>query len=211
MSRSFYIYETQFKGVEDMEKIKLTVEQGKAIESLLVVMSADGILNEFARGVSSSCGSCWQYLNELPMSELARALLVGYEVEETFKVGDWVSLIGSPLTTFKIYAVRNSHAVPDWLKGIYDCGDTDVRDWMQFNTIRHATPEEIKAEQERRVWKSIGRRYQEIKVGDISIFKDNTFGRIVNVELAIRDFECGHIVKLYPIETAIDLRVESDD
>lgn len=94
-------------------------------------------------------------------SDVAKALWIGYEVEEKFKIGDWVTPVEGDLNlpdgmiAAQIVKIVNNQFVY-W-------NDTNNRNIQRF---RHATPEEIKAEQERRVWAGIGREVNEVREGD---------------------------------------------
>ena len=71
-------------------------------------------------------------LNELTLDELARAIYVGYEVEEKFKVGDWL--------------VNNRNGM------IFQIEDRqEDKDIARMNHIRHATESEI-AEEKNVAW-----------------------------------------------------------
>lgn len=97
-------------------KIKLTAEQGKAMESLLdkikgsdnfVFKNKDTVLDYFASDVFFSDR---EPLNTLTLGELATALYVGYEVEheldKELKVGQFVSISGD---TFVVAKTGSSH------------------------------------------------------------------------------------------------------
>jgi len=145
-----------------MEKVKLTREQAEALEKavnrydkdLTVVRHAERYLLEEDE----------RKLTELTTVEIAKALYIGYEVEETFKVGDLVKCNwGSGEYEDKVYEIVNISSVKDreieinWLDNPYP-----MKEWL-----RHATPEEIAEEKQRRWWASHGREVWELRKGDV--------------------------------------------
>lgn len=86
-------------------------------------------------------------LHDWSASKVAKALYKGYEVEPQYKVGDW------------IYSI-NSRAVGKVVRVGNDFVEIDNAEGATFNYIRHATPEEIQAEKDRRKW-------AEIEEGDV--------------------------------------------
>src|SRR5690625_1538506 len=112
-------------------------------------------------------------------SQLVRALHFGYEVEPEFKVGDWVfwetkSNGPIPKTAFKIETIIKDGVYPDEWPSPYAGGEP-----IPIEELRHATPEEIAAEKERRWWAKHGRNLWELRKGDLLI--DKHFGKIAEV------------------------------
>lgn len=74
-----------------MEKLKVNRELGLALKDLIARSRKDYpfeyILNQHAHIKSGTGekwkGDKWKYLNELSLSEMAQAIYIGYEVEET--------------------------------------------------------------------------------------------------------------------------------
>lgn len=91
---------------------------------------------------------------DMSTATLAKALLIGYEVEPEFKRGDWVKNVYND--DVGIVTELGS----SYLK--YDDGLSDG-----FHNFRHATPEEIAEEKQRRFWHENGREIWEIKEEDI--------------------------------------------
>ena len=97
-------------------KIKLTAEQGKAMENLLeIIGTEDGLVFKNKGTVLDYFASDVFYkqrepLNTLTLGELATALYVGYEVEheldKELKVGQFVSISGN---TFVVAKTGISH------------------------------------------------------------------------------------------------------
>lgn len=65
-----------------MEKQKVTKEQGKRLDYFTNIedFNPNGLLREHARGLINPENRC---LNELNSLDMARCLLIGYEVEKT--------------------------------------------------------------------------------------------------------------------------------
>lgn len=176
------------------EKVKLTQEQADAIElhNKSNDSGSDGILNKHARNYRSFVSENWGYpyeaLNDLEISKLAKALYIGYEVQPEFKVGDWV-----------VVRFEGEDWVTDLTRqnefgGFY----TDSRlpgekqKFYRVSILRHATPEEIAQEKQRRWWAKHNRDVWELKEKDelysmtsscrydvVHVFKDGS----VNLEI----------------------------
>src|SRR5699024_10634960 len=91
--------------------------------------------------------------HSISVDDLIKALYIGYEVEPEFNGGDWVHVSWS----------NNNPSVHKVIKtGVRStCGNKNgiEIDWggsptPPLDIIRHATPEEIEQEKERRWWKS---------------------------------------------------------
>lgn len=161
-----------------MEKVKVTREQAEAVDAL----------REIAK--------------EMLVVDLLRAIKEGYEVEPEYKPGDWIVRIKSNMSgdlpeglVFKVTETACTKTV----RG--DNGRRHIKD-----NIRHATPGEIKAEQERRVWAKIGRRPREFRLGDA--YENNkgiiyTFDKPGRIN-AIEDmYDRGSLKGIYPAESFI--------
>ena len=130
------------------EKVKLTRNQVEALrnavgrygEDLTVIRHAERYFHKEDE----------QVLTELTTAEVAKALYIGYEVEETFEVGDWVKDT-STNAVIKINDRQHRNNLID----------------PRHTTIRHATPEEIAKEKQRRWWAKHGRDVWELRDGDL--------------------------------------------
>lgn len=131
-------------------------------------------------------------------AKVARALLIGYEAEETFKVGDWVVWETEYETlTLKIEKIK----VRETGMKVFSTDEFS----MEY-IKRHATPEEIKAEKERRVWKSIGREVREFRVGDAYENLNgltHTIDRIERILVVEGLYEKGKLKGFYPVESSV--------
>src|SRR5690625_2713388 len=139
-----------------MEKVKLTQEQADAIKKL----KAEASNKEIIYMNTSPFGGIHldkdkQTIFEMDLDELIRALYIGYEVESEFKVGDWV------VTSDFLEPIRKVKEVNDRL-----LVDNTGIVWRDFGEIRHATPEEIAKEKQRRWWNKHKRELWEIREDD---------------------------------------------
>src|SRR5699024_1047502 len=98
-------------------------------------------------------------LNALSTDEFIRALYIGYEVEETYEVGDWVYVEAPKEGLPNVYQVMNADKYSVNLDRLY--GN------FKNSKLRHATPEEIAEEKQRRWWAKHGRNVWELREGDL--------------------------------------------
>lgn len=155
-----------------MEKVKVTREQAECIKSFennKVVALKHWVTDSFE---VSKC------LKKLTLDELARCLYSeeGYEVEEEFKVGDWVNFEDDTCSDCitKIIDIQ-----PIYNRVQY----YGVSGWQNINSIqRHATPSEIAQEKERRWWGKHGRDVNEYRLNDIVKIKNDSQTIIAAVE-----------------------------
>lgn len=164
-----------------MSKVLLTREQAEAIEHGLTAESSickgspSNLINLYSHNKYSFDGFSGRLrpINDLTVSKLAKALYIGYEVEETFEVGDWVvrtKELGHQNfyegKIFKVKRIDKGH-----LTGQRVVVDNDDNSEHVFENIRHATPEEIAEEKQRRWWGENGRDVWELKQGDVVMGK----------------------------------------
>lgn len=145
-----------------ISKITLTKEQAAAIELFLEHHKGDKafLLNLHAQG-NQWTGKIYPAMNGLDQSDMARALLIGYDVELGYKAGDYVVRKDGETFSTRSRVAKVAKLFSDNAILIVDGGT------VPFANIRHATPEEIKAEKERQLWASLGREVGEFKVGDV--------------------------------------------
>lgn len=157
-------------------KIKLTKKQSDFIENALSSgMDKEEILNAFAKRNAFEKHTNHS-LHGLCVMDLARALLIGYEIESEFKAGDWVvftyqdgKVAVGKITKF--HPGDNDHAYLDIPLNRDDGLFVNCR----LCNLSHATPEEIKDEKERRLWAEIDRPVGKFVIGDIGIAVDDTY------------------------------------
>ena len=114
---------------------------------------------------------------------LTKALVLGYEVEPEFKVGDKVifkymkkiCIFGEIVELNQklgvLYAKVNDPEYP-------------VPQEVQASSLKHATPEEIEIEKERRFWLRNGRAVWELRKNDVLIAEDGEYVVVVEMVLA---------------------------
>lgn len=201
------------------EKVKLTSVQVDAIEHLKKgKFSDESIIDAHVRNPNGWTLDENVALNRMPLIKLVDALRIGYEVEPQFKVGDWVVRTTNqeddrlPFRTGRLFKIQNA------LNGRY----LDKEEFRHDpEALRHATLEEIKAEKERRLWKSIGREVGELKERDIVIYENKYFRLFNNMGCEIYGFHMdpvyasklyghGNIKDFYPAESFISFESEDE-
>src|SRR5699024_5720744 len=164
------------------EKVKLTREQAEAIKSI-----RGDINGGFTPGnIRTQLKKQWMSkpyatLNELPFEQFIVAVLGDYEVEETFEVGDLVVREREGIKhekdlyrkgrLFEIYAIDENLSCPVICKEM----GGHVKE-----SLRHATPEEIAEEKQRRWWSKYGREVWELKENDL-LYYDDEFKEVEGV------------------------------
>ena len=96
----------------------------------------------------------------ISLDELKVIFESGYEVKPEFKVGDWV------------YDIQCNKVARIDHRGVDDIRvwvDDEDYNFFAIVNIRHATPEEIEEEKERRWWKKHGREFRQLKQNDLII------------------------------------------
>lgn len=156
-----------------------------------------------------------EVLNGMDAEKLVLAVHGHCEVEPTYKVGDWVVYSDE---FYEVYQV-----VPGGMKVHIKNSKGSTIAYMPIQNIRHATPEEIKAEKERRVWAKLGRETKQFRVGDIVINKSTiapcVIGRtcypsdgFIDSRTAERWYEEGKVSGIHPAESFVSFEEgESDD
>lgn len=129
------------------EKVKLTQEQAWMIEN------HRGSFERLMRKHHTK--NCPTYIDELTTQQVVDAYFGGYEIEETFEVGDWV------MNT----SINKSHELKEEL-----CVKINANRGY-YKHLRHATPEEIAEEKQRRWWAKHGRNVFEFKKGDLIVHR----------------------------------------
>lgn len=153
-----------------MEKVVLTQEQADEIEiQKKEFRTSDVVVRRIL--TENMYTNRHEVFHSMTIDDVIRALYIGYEVEKNFEVGDWVVVDGYSedydgkiLEITEIYKgalnLRYCKFSPSTDGGHNFCLDS-------VTDIRHATPEEIEGEKERRWWKKHGRDVWELKINDI--------------------------------------------
>ncbi len=166
-----------------MSKPIITQEQADAIEQLRRHWSDDEIIARSVKGrvFGQPYNDCYKHLEKNSLFNLTRALERGYEVEPEFKVNQWVTHESG--TVSKITSIDDRGIITtDHILNRRD----QYGKYVYMNTVamyfRHATPEEIAKEKERRFWAKYDRDVWELFEGDIlKRLTDNEFVYVVEV------------------------------
>lgn len=152
------------------EKVKLTQEQADAMDYALEkhnrTLLVKTYVNQFKREADSRFVDKLEILYKLTYDEFFKSIYIGYEVESEFEVGDWVvNALGNIGHIKRIERRRlNKHIYHGlWFRE----RDVVKMDCVRSTFQRHATPEEIAEEKQRRWWAKNGRDVWELKKGDV--------------------------------------------
>src|SRR5699024_7570743 len=166
-----------------MEKVKLTQEQAWMIEN------HGGAIERLMR--KHHMKNCPTYIDELTTLQVVDAYFGGYEVEETFKVGDWVvrtkELGHQNFYEGKIFKIKRIDK--GYLTGDLLVVDNDDNSEHLFENIRHATSEEIAEEKQRRWWAKHGRKPLELKINDVLLRNDGAYVSVFHVDESQEQYE----------------------
>lgn len=171
-----------------IEKVKLTREQATAIEGLRENKFENDTIVHNAVSVKltgNGIGRWFETLSAMDLDTLIKALYVGYEVESNFQFGDWVV----DQTNNRITVLVSKDFIEDLQIGL-------------IKNYRHATPEEITKEKERRFWKAIGREVGEFGHSDILMDDCGRVYRTFEVN-AKEVYKSGKLKGFYPAESFI--------
>lgn len=169
-----------------MEKVKLTPEQAEAIEKWKGMANNKQILHAFiGNGKEYGWLDELECLKSLSFEEMALVLCDWYEIEEPYKVGDWLH-VTTPNFDFvaKVIGERDEYTE-------FDNGKK-----LSAFEFRKATTEEIATEKERRKWAAIGRRVGEFKKGDIVRVVDKGGSNLQVGEIGELGNRCGNAFKV---------------
>jgi hypothetical protein len=185
-------------------KLQVTAEQKTALD--LYIDSHGTKLWKFEND-RDTWTNVYKSIKNLSFDEMATALYVGYEVPAPkIKVGDWVV-----------------PAKAEWLsssRGI-KCAEVETADRntmrlkgcdgpYTYDFVRLATPNEV-------FWAKMGRKENEVRVGDIIVDDDGSLYRVVDsgafideisIEDAVELSEAGEIYTIYPAESAVEFPKE---
>lgn len=143
------------------EKVKITKEQAAAIERYKKEL-IDSVDEQYRFGVKRTPYEWAEPLVELGGEQVLNTLRNGYEVEPEFEVGDWVATIHNEAPIiFKVKSIQQTVVDSDHLMG------SGYERIFNISEIRHATPEEIAKEKQRRWWNEHYRKVWELKKGDV--------------------------------------------
>lgn len=177
--------------MESVSKVVLTKEQVDAIEKRkLYFNDSDERLIDFQYHIHSDsntddtkyCNDS-ECLNDISPIDLAKALLIGYEIEQPkFEVGDIVTHVKGAFKGAKSLIFVGEDLVK--IKG------EEVTLFLLEN-IRHATKEEI-------FWAELGREVGEFREGDVRIKHNGDAIVVCNEDYANEHYKKGNLKGFYP-------------
>lgn len=178
-----------------MKTILLTPKQHAALE---LYQSNGHTLEQFVVHGKKGFHGDYEPLKGLRIDVMARLLYQpdSYVVEESYAVGDRVKYPRDYGYVYGIYERRNENVIYAYW------GGSDRTTYVSAKIVERMTPEDIKDEQEGKVWKSIGRTVGEIKPGDIGT--DTLGRRYTNVHELQTLHKNGDLFRLYPAESFIE-------
>ena len=184
-----------------MDKLTISKEEEKLIgEYREVVPEAHRWIEQFRKYQKAPFNAAqFTPLLDFTPQQFALLLCGWYEVEEPLKVGDWAvhkkrGYIGRVITEHAMNRVKS-----------------DARPSLQtpIEHFRHATPDEIAQEVERRKWAAVDRKVNEYKEGDI--FKNGDMLHVVTglgdprlVYEGFEPFSKSEITMVVPVEQRFD-------
>lgn len=181
------------------EKVKITQEQADAIKGHTENWSESSLV---IRHNNRTIFEGYESLYKLDVDTLIRALYIGYEIEPRYEMDDFVRYWKTDCVT----AIGMITHI-DYEKGLVQFDNTTFTKKIHDIT-GYATPEEIKAEKERRVWKSIGREVGEIYEGDIGVA--NSGQRILSKSEIEAAYKHDSLIGLYPNGSIISFVEEAE-
>jgi hypothetical protein len=195
------------------EKVKVSHEVAEAIEELYIEYGGktedriEVIVYDILKVLEMR-----KVFGGMRLQHVIKAITEGYEVEPQFKVEDWVAHIngGSFMGQSNVKVVEILSFDDDDGHATYGDGNYSI----PTGYIRHATPEEIKAEKERQLWKSIGREVGELKEKDFVVYENRYFrlfnnmgcglyGNHMDPMYASELYKKGYLSGFYPVESFI--------
>lgn len=155
-------------------KVVLTKEQARAIEELKSKGGRDN-LEYIARRKFKNDDFLYGYIpfNTMELDVIAKALLIGYEIEKPkVKIGEWAT---NPVCnhTFLVYAVTNIRVIRKEDAEFWDSGRISEVRWYPIETTKPSTKEEI-------FWAELGREVGELKENDLIFTTYHNAYKIIN-------------------------------
>lgn len=148
-----------------MEKVKVTQEQAYAIE-IMKEKHLEDLEGLFANPDDYDIKGYHKPLFELTPEQCYNALYIGYEVEEKYKEGDWVYVDWvSKDAKQHLFRVKGTEKESGMTFIVID--NPEGNNTPPERIVRHATPEEIAEEKQRRWWAKHGRKPWELRKGDV--------------------------------------------
>ena len=142
------------------EKVKLTREQAEAIEKLKKMAVSDDVIihnTVFYQVTERERDTAYKPFKGIDLDTLIRALYIGYEVEPSIKIGDFVDI-----GLFGISKIAEVTGVKGNTIAI-----NGSEEYHEFKINRVLTDEEKQEEKQRRWWAKHGREVWELRDGDL--------------------------------------------
>jgi hypothetical protein len=207
-----------------MEKVKLTPKQAESLEYLKRNFRFKEIVILHVQKYGCDWAGKGEGINGLDVDTLIKALYIGYEIEEPFKVGDWVVWLGDICEIIRFQCDTPMKDDGRCYLTIKRLSDGEIIYNVDRENLRLATEEEITAETERQKWKAIGRKVNEYRKGDFVKVKGEEFYGVIerplgNDHYQVRDLHYSRspyidadILELIcPVEHRFDLKGDDDE
>lgn len=153
-----------------MEKVKLTTEQAKAIK----IVMRDTNQGLTRPNMETQLKKEWKNepfstLNSLTVEEFIKAILGEYVVETEYKLDEWIVAETDEKGPYvgQITDIDRLEGTNIW----FTINNKGVTYRTSAENVRHATPEEIEKEKQRRWWEENNREVWELSKGDCLISK----------------------------------------
>lgn len=159
-----------------MEKVKITQEQADAIERLKE--HHRGEIERFKRNPNQFAD--WMLpVKDMQVDDIEKAYRGGYEIDPEFKINDWVV----DETNGQIRVIAYFHSIGKSMEVRFREGG---KAWI--NDTRHATPEEIATEKERRFFAKNGRKLWELQDHDLLMNEFDELCEVVDYDFEVRKY-----------------------
>ena len=155
------------------EKVRVTREQAEMIKKH---KEADNLERLLWKHRMLGCITC---IDELTTQQVVDAYFDGYKVEPEFETGEWVVCEDGYIGQIEFINEIEKWANIGYSKDTKERGVCLATTYDLIDIIRHATPEEIAEEKQRRWWSKHDRNLWELKEGDILISKKKPHSCIV--------------------------------
>ncbi|WP_079708109.1 hypothetical protein [Paraliobacillus ryukyuensis] len=186
------------------EKVKVTKKQAEILDNC---KNKTSLLRRTILSILSGKESA---MYELSTDDLAKAIYIGYEVEEEYKKNDWIVVEDCPCDHIigKVQKIKDVEHIEGY--------DTmyHYEDWWsdkRKTKLRHATEQEIAQEKKLRFWNGLGRYIEEYKDGDIILNPDGEIDEVreikedgLIVSRTFGEFEKSEAKLICPLESRLD-------
>lgn len=199
------------------EKVKLKRKHADLIESELGKMSKSDLMNQHVRTIvekNNRFVGDYAPFNSLSIEDMAKALYIGYEVEEEWQTGDWVVTKSGYIGEIEFINEIEGWANIGYSKDTLKRGVCLAKTFNLDEIKRHATEQEIAQEKERRFFARHGRKLWELRKGDLLYEKGASFTVSNPGEIAVRFeeskllFDWDKITKNFKVSCFVEDRLD---